>query len=153
VTICIVDTSVVLELLNVPGKASQHEAVTAEFEQRLGAREEFLLPIAVLVETGNHVAQLKLQDGGARRRSAELFREFAAKALDGAMPFVPTPFPSRADVAAWLNDFPGYAMRGIGLADRSLVALWEAHRDLQPRRRVYIWSLDQHLAGYDTQVR
>ena len=38
-------------------------------------------------------------------------------------------------------------------ADRSLVALWEAHRELQPRRRVYIWSLDQHLAGYDTQMR
>ena len=50
----------------------------------------------------------------------------------------------------WLKDFPDRAMAGVGLADRSLIALWEEQRELQPKRRVYIWSLDQHLLGYDS---
>ena len=33
-TICIVDTSIVVELLNLPGLASRHDGLVAEFEQR-----------------------------------------------------------------------------------------------------------------------
>lgn len=146
-TICIVDTSIVAELLNLPGFTSHHDELVAAFAERQARREQFLLPIAVLVETGNHVAQLP--DGGARRRSADDFVRFASAALQGTSPFTPTPMPSNAEVAAWLADFPDCAMRGVGLGDRSLIALWEAQRQLHPHRRVYIWSLDQALVSYD----
>jgi hypothetical protein len=147
VTICIVDTSILLELLNVPNKASQHDEMVDEFETRQAARELFLLPIAVLIETGNHIAQV--DDGAARRKRAV---DFARAALEGRSPFAPTPFPSEADVGAWLNDFPDRAMAGLGLADMSLIALWEAQRALNPMRRVYIWSVDGHLQGYDAKT-
>lgn len=146
-TICIVDTSIVAELLNVPGFTSRHDELLAEFAKRQ-AREQFLLPIAVLVETGNHVAQLPA--GHVRRKSADDFVRFASTALRGESPFTPTPMPAIAEVTAWLADFPNDAMRGVGLSDRSLIALWEAQRQLHPRRRVYIWSLDAALVGYDT---
>lgn len=149
-TVCIVDTSILVELLDVPGLASTHAEVVAQFEVRASSsvRQEFLLPLAVLIETGNHVAQAR--DGSARRGAAERFVEFARSALGGDSPFVPTALPSTTDIAAWLDDFPERAMRGVGLADRSLIALWESQRELQPHRRVYIWSLDQHLLGFDT---
>jgi hypothetical protein len=151
VTICIVDTSILVELLNLPGLASRHEALVSAFEQRQKAREQFLLPIAVLVETGNHVAQIP--DGTLRRKAADDFTQFAMTSLQGISPFAPTPLPSKEDITAWLHDFPDNAMRGIGLADRSLIELWEVHRELHPRRRVYLWSLDQALVGYDTGTR
>ncbi len=149
-TICIVDTSILVELLNLRGLASRHDEVVAEFAQRQ-AREQFLLPLAVLVETGNHVAHIP--DGAARRRSADDFVRFASASLRGDNPFTPTPLPSTADIAAWLGDFPDHAMRGIGLADRSLIELWEVNRQLHRQRRVYLWSLDEALVAYDTATR
>jgi len=147
VTTCIVDTSILLELLNVPGFVAQHHALLAEFAERQ-KREHFLLPLVVLIETGNHIAHVP--DGAARRKAAEVFVAFAVEALDGELPFVPTPSPARDQMLTWLKDFPDRAMAGVGLADRSLIALWEEQRELQPKRRVYIWSLDQHLLGYDS---
>jgi hypothetical protein len=149
VTICIVDTSIIHELLNVPGWASRHHELVAVYAERQRRAEAFLLPMAVLFETGNHIAQLA--DGSVRRTTAERFRQFARTALAGQSPFTATPLPSQLDIATWLEDFPDRAMQGIGLADRSLIALWEHHRQLHHARRVYIWSLDQHLAGYDTE--
>jgi hypothetical protein len=71
--------------------------------------------------------------------------------LKGTSPFVATPLPANADVETWLSDFPSDAMRGVGLADRSVISLWEAQTELNPQRRVYVWSLDKHLSGYDTR--
>lgn len=147
-TICIVDTSILVELLNVPGHASNHDALVAAFADRAAAREQFLLPLAVLVETGNHVAHVP--DGAARRKSATAFVKLATASLRHESPFVPTPLPSILDVTAWLDDFPDHAMRGVGLGDRSLIALWDIQRQLHPKRRVYLWSLDGALAAYDT---
>jgi hypothetical protein len=109
-----------------------------------------LLPIAVLVETGNHVAHIP--DGTTRRRSADDFVRFAADSLHGESPFTPTPLPSIPEVTVWLTGFPDYAMRGIGLGDRSLIALWDVQRQLHPQRRIYIWSLDDALISYDTRT-
>jgi hypothetical protein len=148
VTVCIVDTSILDELLNVPGRSSQYAETVAAFEARQEEPQRFLLPIAVLIETGNHVAQAPT--GDARRKIAKLFVEFARRALTGDSPFVPTPVPTGEELLGWLDDFPDRAMSGVGMADRSLIALWEAQRDLQPQRRVYIWTLDAHLVSYDT---
>jgi hypothetical protein len=106
-----------------------------------------LLPIAALIETGNHIAHIP--DGAARRKSADDFVRFASASLHGKSPFTPTPLPSIPDVTAWLTGFPDDAMRGVGLADRSLIALWDIQRQLHPQRRVYIWSLDDALISYD----
>ena len=148
-TICIVDTPILVELLNIPGRADAHDATLAEFVTRQEAAEEFILSIAVLIETGNFVAQIP--DGNVRRRRAETFVEFAKQALDGMLPFVATDFPTRETVASWLQDFPDRAMTGLGLADRSLIGVWKLYCELQDERRVYIWSLDKHLRAHDRQ--
>ena len=150
-TTCIVDTSILDELLNIPQWAHSHDTIVEEFEVRVKERESFLLPIGVVIEAGNHVAQVG--DGGARRIAAMRFVEFVRRALDGTLPFVPTPFPDSHDLGLWLSDFAEtYAAKSIGLVDRSLIALWEAQRALQPHRRVYIWTLDNALVGYDSSI-
>jgi hypothetical protein len=83
-TISIVDTSVLVELLAIPGFRSRHDETLTAFAARSGAGERFLLAVPVILETGNHVAQLP--DGGTRRKWAVRFVEFIGKALSGESP-------------------------------------------------------------------
>lgn len=58
-TFTFVDTSVLCELLQVPGKSSPAKAaaVKAEADRRYGSGERFVIPITAVIETGNHIAQ------------------------------------------------------------------------------------------------
>lgn len=66
-----IDTSVLVEILRIPGKSQCHEATVAQLNERATAGTRFILPTATIIETGKHVFQLK--DGGARRACAERF--------------------------------------------------------------------------------
>jgi hypothetical protein len=80
VTICIVDTSILVQLLNVPEMSGQRDELMFEYERRASAREQFLLPIAVLIETGNHIAKAndgrlpRPRHGGGRLGGSQLDR-------------------------------------------------------------------------------
>lgn len=148
-TVCIVDTTIICELLAIPGKSNRTQHFKDELDCRIETGELLLLPLTVLIETGNHIAQGG--DGRVRRLCAEKFVAFARVALAGASPFVTTPLPERDQVGRWLDDFPERAMTGVGLGDRSLIALWEHQRTMVPQHRIYIWSLDHHLSAFDHQ--
>lgn len=149
-TVCIVDTSVFVEILGLPGFDEHHELRVGEYEERIAGGETLLLPLPVLLETGNHVAQIG--NGNHRRQWAEHFCNVVRPALLGQSPFIPTPSPSVAEVTAWLDGFADHAMQKVGLVDRSLIDLFERQRVLlRGSRRVYIWSLDHALLGYDTR--
>jgi hypothetical protein len=146
--VCIVDTSVVCELLAIPGKTSRHDQAVEEFEARRRAGHHFILPLASIIETGNHVAQVS--DGTARRSAAERFVELVTGALDGASPFVPSHPPKTQDVRRWIGSFVDDATHGIGLADRSILEVFHEQCAFHPHGRVYVWSFDDHLHGYDS---
>ncbi len=78
-----IDTSVLCELLNVPGMCSQHEDIRTEFELRGDDGERFVIPITAVIETGNHIAQA----AGNRRATAERFVRFLTAAGLGDAPF------------------------------------------------------------------
>lgn len=145
--VCLVDTSVLVELLNVPNKASRHAEILAELRQRVTARESLFLPMATILETGNHIGQNG--DGGARRACAQRFVQQVGAALEGHSPFKPIHFLQAEALRAWLNEFPDHAARGSGLGDLSIVYDWQRLCHQNRARRVYIWSLDTHLAAYD----
>ena len=145
--IVIVDTSVLLNVLDVPGFNQDRQADLAQFRDFIEAGANLLLPMAAIFEAGNHIAQLA--DGQQRRRYAGMFRDQVRKALAGEAPWTPIRLPDERELAAWLDDFPDSAMRGAGMGDLSIVKAWERTRTQHPARRVTIWSHDQHLAGYD----
>ena len=106
--------------------------------------------MGAVFETGNHIAQLP--DGRQRRGYAEAFRERVREALAGRAPWRLIPGPEAdqlAELADLLDSFPEYAMRGVGMVDLSIVKAWESACTRHPGRHVRIWSLDNHLAGYD----
>ena len=145
--IVIVDTSVLLNVLDVLAFKQHRTEVFRRFEDLLDAGASFLLPMATIFEAGDHIADLS--DGRQRRRYGEEFRSRIREALEGEAPWVPIRFPDSGQLARWLEDFPDYAMRGPDLSDLSIIKAWEAECTRHPSRRVRIWSLDRHLQGYD----
>jgi len=149
--ICLIDTSIFLEILNVPQKASQHQFIVEELGNKIKAGESLFLPMATILETGNHIAQNG--DGNQRRTCAETFVNQVTQAIAGKSPFTPINFLKQEDLQEWLKEFPDAAMRGSGLGDLSIIHDWRRFCAQNPARRVYIWSLDVHLKNYDQQPK
>lgn len=147
--IVLLDTSVYLNVLDVPGFNQDRLAVLEEFERAVNAHERFLLPLASVWEAGKHIAQLS--DGRQRRIWAEKLTSDVGSAFAGNTPYSATHFPKREEFEGWLALFPNSATQGKSLADHSLIQEWQRNCDLNPRLRVRIWSLDSDLAGYDRQ--
>jgi len=146
VTICLLDTTILCNIVPVPGRDQHKDAVFQELAEREERGEWLLLPIAAIIETGNHIAHCG--DGRVRRETAERFRDIVADALDGHAPFTATP-PFELDaLKTWLVGFPDHVMESIGLADLSIIKECERQRTLHPHREVSIWSRDRHLSAY-----
>lgn len=158
-TIVLLDTTIYLNVLDVPGRNQKVDEVRQEIADCYGHGDTFILPLAAVWESGNHIA--RLVDGCLRRSYAQKLVDDVIKALNGQTPYRATHFPERDEFAHWLSDFPNAAMRnkspektteGTSLADLSIIKEWERNCALHPMSRVRIWSLDGDLAGYDRQA-
>ena len=145
--VAIVDTSIFCEILNIPGMSNQHNGVVAKLTTLIEEDTNFLLPMAAVYETGNHIAHLA--DGGHRRKFAQLFTEQVQKAIIGEAPWQIMQLPNVEEVKEWLSDFPDEAMRNVSMGDLSIKKEWEKMIMKTPNYRVFIWSLDSDLQGYD----
>lgn len=158
-SIVLLDTSVYLNVLDVTGWNQDRDEILEDFADRVEAGDRFLLPIATIWETGNHIADLTT--GSSRRSFALKLAKDVTKALRGEVPYQPTRFPDRDEFLSWLNEFPDYAQRnksakktreGVSLTDLSIIKEWERICRLNNMSRVLIWSLDSDLRGYDRKV-
>ena len=145
-TICLIDTSVFVEILNIPQKAQNHKRILDELEEKIYNNQNLFLPMATIFETGNHIAQNG--DGNQRRNCAKRFVDQVEKALRGESPFKTIEFIKPEMIQQWLNEFPDTAMRGNSLGDLSIIHDFKRICERNPSRRIYIWSLDKHLSGY-----
>lgn len=145
--LCLVDTSILLNILNVPDKNERREEVFAAFQEKIKAGETFFLSLATIIETGNHIGHLP--DGNSRYGCACALLQQVQMALDGESPFVPLVLCSREELRQWMRRFPReHAVRGRGVGDMMLVEECQRLRMQNPRAEVYIWSLDSDLAAY-----
>ncbi len=158
--IVLLDTSVYLNVLNLPGRNQDRAAVLDLFTDRVQNGDHFLLPMATIWEAGNQVS--RLPDGAQRYRFAVKLVADVHNAINGEAPYRTTYFPDSTVFSTWLNEFPDYAKRnkapdktteGISLSDLAIIQEWERTRARHSLSRVLIWSLDRDLAGYDTGAR
>lgn len=146
-SVFIVDTSVLLNVLDVPGFNQNRQAVLDEFRSEIEFETSFLLPFCAVIESGNHIS--RLNDGRLRRRFSEGLRDQVVAAIEGRAPWQPFAFPEREDLLNWLSNFPDECMRDLSLADVSIKHAWEISCSRFAARRVRVWALDDHLAGLD----
>lgn len=148
--IVIVDTSVLLNILDVPGRNESRPAVLVELEKLIDTEHHLFIPMAAIVEVGNHIA--RLGNGAQRRSVAERFVAEVKKALANEAPWRPINFPSNHEVLGWLDAFPDAAMQGLGMGDLSIKQEWLDLCAKYRMSRVRVWTLDGDLAGLDRRA-
>ncbi|MER6286477.1 hypothetical protein [Streptomyces sviceus] len=147
------DTSVFVEILDVPHMNAHRADVLAEMDTRLKAKVRFVLPTATVVETGNHVFQIK--EGTARRKCAGVFMNMLRKTALGEAPWVlhertwDGPFlTALCDGGTTGMDLAAHAVcQQLGTGDLSIVA----ERDLYASRaqaEVRIWTLEATMGTW-----
>jgi hypothetical protein len=67
-----IDTSVLCELLKVPGKSQRPKDIRDELELRAQRGERFVIPVTAIIETGNHIAQASGDRHAAAKRLCDL---------------------------------------------------------------------------------
>ncbi len=156
--ICIIDTSIFLNILNVPNRNDKREEVLQSFKEYVELGATFILPMATIVETGNHIAQNG--DGGTRRRVAETFCAQVEAALTDEAPYKISNFPKPTEVLGWLNKFPDAAGQnkaptkpneGTSFGDLSIIEEFNQSVAKYSMSEVFIWSLDGDLSSYHQQ--
>lgn len=150
-SIVLVDTSVLLNVLDVPGRNQDHDEVLSELGDLIEAGDLLFIPMAAIIETGNHIAHMD-GDGRLRRQAAERFVQVVGDALNDVAPWKPMNFPSATHLLGWLGEFPESAMRRVGMGDLSIKKEWVQLRVKYPMSRVRVWSVDSDLHGLDTSL-
>jgi len=145
--IVIVDTSVFLNILDVPGKNQDRKATLDAFQHHLDARNRLYLPVPCIIETGNHITHLT--KGHDRYKYAEFFFKEVTKAINGGAPWMPVALPheSNDDIQRWLVNFPNAAKQKISLTDVTVKDLFDVFCKKFSMSGVLVWSLDGHLTS------
>jgi predicted nucleic acid-binding protein len=144
--IVLVDTSVLLNILDVPGRNQHRDAVLADLGVAIEASDHLFIPMAAIIEVGNHIAKTK---DGDRHAAATRFVVEVRKALRNEAPWKPIHLPSNEEVLSWLARFPEAAARQMGMADLAIEQEWQQMCDRFPMSRVRVWALDGHLTSLD----
>jgi hypothetical protein len=153
-SICFIDTCVFLNLLNVPNRNQDHEKVSQDFNTYEKLKFTLLLPMATIIETGNHIAQNG--DGNIRRRTAQRFVDEVKAAFQGISPWTPNQFPQTDEILLWIDQFPDLAgcnktakkPEGTSFGDLSIIQEFNKTCTRFPMTEVFIWSLDSDLKTY-----
>ena len=145
----LLDTSIMLEILQVPDKSKPGSSIPDEFNAMLGSNEYTLyLPIATVIETGNHISQIKRKGSALRHIIAQEFVSKVKMALDGTTPFKALEWEA-SEMADWIVSFPDSAARGESFGDLSIIRQFNKLCQESPTQLpIKIWSGDNHLSSY-----
>lgn len=152
-----IDTSVLDNLLQIPGKDQDRERAQRDFvELQRDTAVQFVLPVTAVIEVGNHIAQLK--NGDDRRRIGAKFGGMLESVCGSEAPwvlhdfewgetFLRTFLDGASTGAPWLE----LAQAGIGGGDLSILV----EADLFQQRLMIeseIWTYDHGLRSYSPRI-
>lgn len=154
----LLDTSVLLEILEVPRESDHSVDVLEEFQDKCNAGVVLQIPMATVLETGAHIRKIKVpKDPEVRKTCARKFARFLDAALSGEAPWRFTSFSWDGKVIRALLDGQdhGYGLeRSIGdgvfeIGDLTIVEEWRLSSK-NVSRKVYdvdVWTRDDVLRG------
>ncbi len=143
-----IDTSIMLNMLEVPGRCSKAETVKKEWKEVLEAGDVLILPIATIIETGNHIAHIA--NGNIRRTIAGKFSEYLRKTAEGEAPWQLYGVELDKDGLLYLADhIEENVLNEVGIGDMSIIYAYMQYKEKTPAiGSIMIWSTDNHLQGY-----
>ncbi len=137
--VLLIDTSLLCVWLKVPGRetAGNNEWNFERVEQTIEAEKTkgttLVLPLAAVIETGNHIAQAKTANSESKRIAAQKFAEIITYAADETTPWA----KFREQIVLWEEEelkqlaakFPNQAVEKTSMGDASIVILgWHYHQ-------------------------
>lgn len=144
----IVDTSILCCLLRIPNFCDdKYMEIEEELIKIITRSETLILPIASIIETGNHIAHIS--NGNRRREIAWRFAQYLRDTADNVAPWSLINLDwTPDDLRKFAEIFPDQAMRRIGFGDMSIIDAYEDYKERTPGVSVSIWSTDEHLTAY-----
>ncbi|SNT01923.1 hypothetical protein SAMN05216276_10223 [Streptosporangium subroseum] len=146
-----VDTSVLCNLLDVPGKNQDRKNVLRALEEKRAC--DLVLPVTAAIETGNHIAQLS--DCRLRRQYADKLSKLLELVILGEAPWVlrtvewgESFLRSLLSGAGTGTPFSDHVMAKLGLGDLCILAERELYRSRVTGVEVGIWTLDGQLSSH-----
>lgn len=154
--VLIIDTSILCVWLDVPGKTTcgpkhdrwDRQRVDEKILAEIQARTTFVLPLASIIETGNHIAQAP----HSRKERADALADLIRKSADQETPWAAFAHQSelwsseRLRVLA--DTWPALATQQISLGDATIKDVAEHYAQLG-NCRVEILTADQGLKAYE----
>ena len=143
-----IDTSIMTNLLEIPNRCDSATQIQIEFNRAVKAGDNLILPLATIIETGNHIAHIV--DGNLRREIARKFSEFIRLSLDNVTPwFYDNCELSKNDLLFMIDNFPQKAMEQVGMGDVSIIRQYENFKEKNSAiGGIMSWSNDTHLQMY-----
>lgn len=150
-TVTFVDTSVLCELLQVPGKSDpdRSQQLLVEMDRRHDAGERFVIPITTIIETGNHIAQ----SNGDRHQLARRLVGLLRLAASGDSPWLvlqtqlgPEFLDALCGGDSTGETFEDLSARKVGAGDIALLVERDQFRTGTAVSRTQVWTLDSGLA-------
>jgi hypothetical protein len=156
--VLIIDTSILCVWLKVPGKATcgpdhdrwDRERVDRKIQAETQAGTTFVLPLASIVETGNHIAQAP----HSRKERADALADLMRKSADRKTPWAAFAHqselwsPERLKTLA--DSWSTLAARQVSLGDATIKDVGELYAQMS--YRVEILTGDSGLKAYEPAV-
>lgn len=149
-TVLFLDTSILLNLLEVPNKSQNIDEVREKFRNYCEeANVTLILPFAAIIETGNHIAHIK--DGNIRKVCADKMAMLLEMTARNEAPWSCTRYGFRNNLVNIADMFRKLAIEGIGIGDISILDEYKQYKDehqIKNYVNVDIWTYDNHLNAY-----
>lgn len=157
--VLVFDTSMLCVWLQVPGFETcgktgdlwDYSRVKQKVEEETAENTVFVLPLAVLIETGNHISQAK----GDRYELGERFKQLLLAAVDNREPWVAFSEQNTLwnddKLRELANQFPQLFSQGISIGDATIRDVAEYYA--QMRHPVEIFTGDDGLKAYESDVK
>ncbi|MBW4565854.1 MAG: hypothetical protein KME32_33185 [Mojavia pulchra JT2-VF2] len=131
--VLLIDTSLLCVWLEVPGKETagnnewNFERVNQKIKAEIAKSTTLVLPLATVIEAGNHIAQAKTANSESKRIAAQEFAKIITYAADETTPWA----KFHEQIVLWEEEklrhlaaqFPNQAVEKTSMGDASIVIL------------------------------
>lgn len=145
--VLILDTSILCVWLKLPGmdaiekkgepKIGQTE-VLKKINKEIADKTRIVLPLAVVIECGNHITQIKKGDS---TKYIKQFADFIMKSIDGTEPWDvfsnQTVLFSKENFKALVSRWKELSQSGISMGDASIIQVAEFYNSLGYTAEIY----------------
>lgn len=152
-SVVFIDTSVLCNLIPVPGRNQDEEQVREELSSRLQNGDQLILPITAVIETGNFVAQLG--DGRERLATAQKLEDILRLICASKAPWVLHDVAWNQlflklflDGAGTGMTYTEHAQNNVGAGDLCILTEREHYR-ARTKINAEVWTLDHALSAHN----